>query len=837
MSFFQSQKSKTAICLVDASGSTRSEFIAGTTVFNQMAKILYDLEYPSYRIIFWNNDKGTVNNFVNGVDVIPFVIDKTNLSLLFKTKFEKITTACLTFPHLGFTNIKEEWLQDDPEIILVTDGQIGYNKITARDMTILKQKLVNEIRKVNKLSIISVDKSENNLYDVEHVASAVGNDIYKLVMDNNLTNIVNKFISHTPNKKYVHINKMVPPAGFLPYTDKYFSEKNMTEFIQYIRNEINETKSDMDCLTIAQNLSTTLYYLTKGNSPKLMQSRVELFGSLFKNKLDINFVNYILMESIENERTGKAQIIADYRNNLKNLYAESQKMLLANTKNAIGFVDKFITLPFGSKNNYSIMYGSSRDIDGGIRINNQNFPNSTVLGIPILPVSYTNEQCVRQWVRQVISLHYHIDPLSDYALYTFISLAWIVSNFNVEKITNAYKGLVLTMLRKKRPNSNETDLDRIENGYLPTTSAGDFNKFLDVLVKVIKVLELDILPETLWYNICHMMGFEKQIKHFPNEKVVQLEVAAKVIEVPDLNINYSCIICLEDYNDAANSSGFKILPHYFSKDYNCEPNFLICSYCIDDFINSDNCACPICFNRLNKKYFEQVSSKVKFELPDIFLNYIKECLANKEILLGQRPSNKSRAIEPNIVTTGNLVFTRGTVGAGKTTYSRKLEKYLLDQKVPVIIQCPDMYRKNGTGVKATARGIKRSLERFIKTYEKNSNKTIIIDTCGESTNITNVFGVNLSGWNVHEVYPNWDDSDPKGYFMWSLQNVLNRKSPNKEDQFWLNPLDAGAETCRKVHDTKFKNVFKLEPYQMEDFNLAAEYAKKIKEPSFDFLKL
>jgi len=855
MSFFIESKSDTAIFLVDASGSTKLSFVGNKTVFDKMADVMIDLNYKNNRIIFWNSD--TTGVFDKGIEIIPFIVKKENIKLLFARTMTKITGRCLTFPHLGFQNIKPEWLKDDPQIYLFTDGQITcYNSI-GNPQDITKMQLSSEIKKINQLSIVSIDKTTNDLYDAEHMANAVGNDIYKIVVDNNLTGIVTNFTSYSPQKTYVHINKIKPPAGYLPYTNKYFSEKNIRDFIVYVGNEINNAASDTECMIIAQNLATTLYYLTKDCSPALAQSRIRIFSTLFNGRLDAEFINYILTEAIENERVGKAQIIADYKKNLKNLYAQSQTALLKNTKTAIGFGDQFISLPYPVRhedNSYMMLRGSSRLINEKLTLKKQTFNNCAAFGVPALPIEYSNEQCVRQWVRQVIGLRYGVDPLSDLALYLFLVITWIVNKSVVDKsVIDIFVKLAMTMLRKKRPNSIETELDRMERGELPTTSSGTYADFLKTLERAIQFTGLQTTPEELWYNISKLFKFDAQLKHFnvPNAVDASPVTCLSIIDIPnEVELDYTCILCIEDIN-----KGYAINPHRFigANECMCHPNFLICVTCIDTFKNSGNCVCPICFAQLSNNSFKNIDTKPDFKLPDIFTKTIQLDMQNAQCARTQRdiqqPNAQHDIQQPDAQdmaahTIGNLVILRGTVGSGKSTYAKKLAQYLRSNKIPVLIQGPDQYRKNGASAKGANNAIKQAISHFIgkctnmqknaqhKNIQHINHKTIIIDTCGEYVDTSNIFGHNLSDWKIHTIYPNWNEADPEGYYMWSLRNILNRHAPGKNDNYWLNPTNIGANECRKIHKNKFKNVFMMDTYSQDNFNKADEYIKSLQEPEF-----
>ena len=137
------------------------------------------------------------------------------------------------------------------------------------------------------------------------------------------------------------------------------------------------------------------------------------FSNLFnETSLDSIFVNFILETAVNNESDGSANIFAEYRNQLKNLYKSANTLLFNNTKNALGVNNDIITYPLGD----IILTGNSKLISKNIHITDKSkkitYPQSAIeiddFIIPILP--YKNHQKIKYqramfetWIRTIVS--------------------------------------------------------------------------------------------------------------------------------------------------------------------------------------------------------------------------------------------------------------------------------------------------------------------------------------------------------------------------------------------------------------------------------------------------
>lgn len=457
------------ILLIDASGSVMQNKFNDTLIFDQMKKIIDTFEETEYRVIFWNSDMKTQEPFVNGVYKLPFVVKKSTLEQTFLFIRKSINQYCLTFPHLAFNNISDEWISNKSsvqraKIYFITDGEMGFGSITTNEKNNLKVQLSESIKKLFakynniQLNIVTVEPKIMDFTQIETLQKAAGCDVYNVIMENRLTKYITKFISYTPNNSdgFVHISKNIPPAGYVPFGDKYFSEMRTNEFVKYIADLISKTKGENELLQIVQNLSSTLCTLTKDKPPHAIKGIISTFCGLFNNTvLDIMFVQFILTDAVEKENAGMANIFATYRSKLQDLYKQANDLLQKNVKDAIGTNESFLTLPINDK----IVSGHYRLVDRNVTMDKTIFQQACItinnILVPIIPFEYgnsslMNEQCLRQWTRLLIHKMYGVNALEDIVIYIVLAIVLkvILSDVN-DEVKNSYRKLGMTMLKKR----------------------------------------------------------------------------------------------------------------------------------------------------------------------------------------------------------------------------------------------------------------------------------------------------------------------------------------------------------------------------------------------------
>src|SRR6185437_4116679 len=99
----------------------------------------------------------------------------------------------------------------------------------------IKNSLVQELKQQfaagRRLHIITVESVDRDFNKVESLQGAAGCDVFNCLQENQLTQMITQFVSHTPKGgRFVHINRNKAPVGFVPYGDRYFSEFRVPAF-------------------------------------------------------------------------------------------------------------------------------------------------------------------------------------------------------------------------------------------------------------------------------------------------------------------------------------------------------------------------------------------------------------------------------------------------------------------------------------------------------------------------------------------------------------------------------------------------------------------------------
>lgn len=856
---FESHKSKSpSILLVDASGSVMSSKIGDTIIFDRIKNIINEMEETEFRIIFWNSNKADNPAFKNGVKKLPFVVNKSTLAQAFGFVKKNINNSCLTFPHLAFDNITEDWINnvDLTKIYLITDGEMGYHSISLTDKLSLKTALGESITRLFKrynniqLSIITVEPINRDFMSVETLQNAAGCDVYRVIMENKLTKYVSKFISYTPNNAdgFVHINRNIPPPGFIPFGDKFFSELKMNQFIKYLSQMISETTTDDSILQIVQNLSSTVGKLTKDRPKKVVDDIIQMFCSLFnETSIDIMFVRYILTDAVSNENEGTANVYASYRSKLKDLYKQAGELVLKNVKDAIGMNKSFVSFPIENR----IISGNARLVDTNIKIDNVTYPSAGVsingIMVPVFPMnadylSQMNEQCLRQWIRVIVSRLYNVNKLDDMIIYVVLAttLNICISDLD-ENIKEAYRTLSHIMLKKKRTNTDITELENLTNGELPIPGNGKIDTFYSHMTGIGSRLGLELKPMTIWYILCLALNNEhlinKQLIHciesikqdFGEINVGTFDFLSKIREMIPQNfvhfempytdaLEYYCLICLEN---TSSTGGYRFLPHRNIGGSTCSPIYVLSETGYQGLMNNDDTSvCPICYTQLSELDFERVGPKPASTIFNVFDDSTPNVFVDRPQAKNDGSNSSSNVKNYQSIVTpkrqGTIIFLKGVVGAGKSTYSKKIEESVRNKGGCCIVVGTDKYCKNGFSLPDAVNKIKEEFS-IIDTV-LNDMLVIVIDTCGEKDNADNIFGYNFRGWKKINLWVNYDKSRIEQYLAWTIRNVLRRTIPTADDNHWLNPDSGSVELCKKVHATKTKALFGKRAPKLFEFN-------------------
>ena len=886
---------ETAIVLLDISGSVKGQYNGKESIYDREVKIIQSLRGKRFKLILWNDE------FIK----LPFEVNQKNFNQCFTVNKNQCGGA--TYPHVAFENIKD-WIQDKytKTIHFVTDGEFTYR--TAAERKRLADSIF-EIIKIMPDVQINIHTVENRSIDfnnLEKLDGIAGADVYKVISENKLTNYVSKFITFATNcdeNGYTQINKVRAPSGYASYGDSYFPENKLDKFIDYLKEEIAVNKNNEDALlNTVQKLTVTINDLTKDKPKYTNQNYLLLFQRLFEDTaLDQVIVMFMLQQSAANESAGKAELFTTYRAQLKELYKNAQKMLSQDVRCALNIYGKFMTLPYNGK----IIVGESAHAIHQITMVNTSFQNGAIKVenrlVPIIPFtiifsSQMSEQCLRQWIRAITSQMTNLNHMDDAIIYHVMNYNFIVAISELpENIKSNYRMLVTTMLRKKRLNTvNVAELDRLELGELPTQNNGDLKAFERNMSLLAKDLKLDIKPYSMWYLLCLAHGnktlIQNQYRHCKENLVsdfgdmqhdtllihatnFDLIPKYKLMQFNDdsTNFEYTCPI---KCTNTSMTGGFKIKPHktFYSTHY-CEPLYVISKEGFNELLTMSNYSvCMNCFTPITSNDFyavppKQESLNVKIFTEDendyfkttIQYNTTQNVYTQKSFNMNTNANKQTNQVSQ--IKNKILVFLRGTVGCGKTTYAEKFQKYVESKntstnRIMCLVEGTDKYCKNGTPMKRACTMVGNSIRSALSANV--DTLVILIDTCGQHTNKNNVFGVNLNDFTVHIIYPNYNDNDKIGYLAWSLRNVLQRTKPSVMSNWNLNPETAGIETCVKVHREKAsvigyvdKSLFQISlpligpsDYNMSLSNCltnlaikANEYSATLKEPDFSFLSI
>ena len=868
MAFFQeiavsaaqgNQKSP-ATLVIDASGSVLSNFTLGKAIFDQMETIIQNLPHENFRIVFWNSDGPLNKEFNGGVMVIPFVVTKTSLKQPFQMVKAKIKNHCLTFPHLGFDAIPQTWWNktDPNHVYFVTDGQIGWGTCPPSEMNNLKQKFASSIKKMIAnannvhLSILTVESKNRDFNSLEALRGAAGCDVFEVIQKEGLTDLITKFSSFTPNclDGYNHIATTRAPPGFVPFENKIFHEAKTGEFITWIYTQIQEKlNSEDDLIRMIQNLTATVRVLTKDKSKQISVQIIQNFAELFRGSvIEPMMVNFMLTDAIDLANQGKSEVFAKYRANLKDFYKMANDLLNRSVKNAVGIRGSFVSLPIHDK----IITGPDQMVDVTMDFGGNRLPCCAVkvdhLNVPVLPLETTSsnvtEQCLRQYIRMIIGSQYGVDKLGDVVIYVVLGLTMLVVNSSATpEIKNAYRHFSEVMLKKKRLNTNITELERLESGEFPTPNSGRIEHFNEFMTTVNGILGTTAQPMVLWYAVIQSLNnprlILKQLPHCQDAVLasfgeIPVNIGALLLadvakpEVATISENaildYKCLITLDDCSAVG---GHKLLPHSSPTDQVCCPIHVFSESGYQQFVASHDLFCPVCYTVLTPDSFEPVQARstdggriFSEELSSVYTVAATTAPRGRGGY-ASTPSHTPVPVSPltraptQVASSSQAPSTqkkilfkmRGDVGTGKSTYAYELQQKLesLGLSMTVINESTDKYCKMGVQIKDAAGRVKaqmRKLNQVVTEY-----LVVIIDTCDDKGSGNIVFDYNFSDWTIHTVMPNFDQDNIRGYLEWSLRNVLNRPLHSSTTMFYLNPVSASVDVCLKVHSDKGRNLF------------------------------
>ena len=607
------------IVMIDKSGSTKSFMQSGKTILSTFSDIiknhLKSFDKKICRVIFWCNEHHIFENHVPIND-----IDKA-IDYIEQSKIKRSNTDV----SVAFKYMPNEWLLESKNIYIITDGDINQDKYKFASQ--IKSLMQNHCD--IKIHIISVENN-NNDYNINAIEA--GNEIYRMIKSNNLTQHVKSFVSYNNIHKTQYFINMYNPdlhEGYIPYENKCFPITKTNLFVEFINNKIKQS-DEININKIIHNLTFTIYHLVKNKPIKLQNDIMDMFCALFPVNYDC--IKSLLVTEIENHKDGISNTFQEYQTKRNKLFERANDCINANTSESIscGKQLSFLTIPIETtegfviyecnKPNDSVKIGSNVFNNSGIKINGHIIP---IFPKKILKSDFKN-QCLRQWTRAIYSKIFNKTVNSDIVLYKF--LAEILKIF-LSDVDNAVKetfvGLALVMLDRRRYQSGGIkEIEHLLAGNPPLPVYDEFDKMDDILREC--AVDFGVEPYTLWYGIVSMLGnitlVNNQLKYckesLKKDNMATFNIIKKLKSKLKMNIKHIKLDITEyeyyDYITLENTSetgGYKVPSHNIG-EYICDPKYVISNACYDE-LRATDLSCPICHTHITN--FEKIKPKSYYD--------------------------------------------------------------------------------------------------------------------------------------------------------------------------------------------------------------------------------
>jgi hypothetical protein len=275
-------------------------------------------------------------------------------------------------------------------------------------------------------------------------------------------------------------------------------------------------------------------------------------------------------------------------------------------------------------------------------------------------------------------------------------------------------------------------------------------------------------------------------------------------------LDYNCIITLANCEQIG---GYRIIPHPFSRNNQeiCKPNFMYSDEGYKLNLEQAQVFCPICYTSIDASNFAKVNPKVDINSPlleQITIDFSDNKMI-EPIQSASKPSiNSTFNFQNKFNKTGILIKLRGTIGQGKSTYAYELEQKLNKfDDVFCVNEGTDKYCKEGCKMPEAVSMVTNAI---MKVNRVDKFPVVIIDTCGEHNTSNVIFSYDFTDWEQIVVCPNYTEgtSNFDALTAWTIRNMLRRTESGKQTNYWLNPVNAGVNTCLTVHFNKSKAVYK-----------------------------
>ena len=502
------------VILIDISGSTEDKFKGLKTCkrmtvreyeFDLALNICKNSNYEQAHIITWST---TGNLFEN-----------QSINSIHKLK-KNTSSGGGTMLKSGLKHIKDEFFVNDKitRIIVITDGEISDNNSQICDK-------LNMLCKNNIcIEIIAV---ETNNCDYSNANISVGNAFYNMVKKNNMTRLINKFSVYNENEiEFINFSNPQVKEGYIPYYDKMFNINDLKKFIEHVNESAkgllnsNVKTLKFEIIKFSQNLSLSLYHITKNYTHQQQLTLIELFCNMFKESEYYSQVRQILLNEVNNHIVGKASTYQELRkekyisfeNTNIDLMTDTEKAICGDSSNNIISGPKYSFLLMDNNKKHfvietfddkisNILNGFTTYKNSSIQINNYCFP------IMFDFIQKQTNASALQWLKFNYSKKLNISMSNEYIYYYLLCDAYLVRN-NI-KLTKIYNKYIFNALNDTKYGSNLTIL----NEMIKTKT---INIPYGILQDAVKYYSSNIKPLTLYYLICN----KYLLTHLNNDSVI-----------------------------------------------------------------------------------------------------------------------------------------------------------------------------------------------------------------------------------------------------------------------------------------------------------------------------
>ena len=638
------------IFLIDVSGSTDSLFQKGKISFNpaiekpkcKLTVMEYEFDlalsicdkfkYEKAHVITWSTKAELFEN--QTIKNIQRIKKKSNSNGGTELK-------------CGLKLIKDEFFDKNTitKIIIITDGEISDNN------TVICNQL-NELSKHNIcIEIIAVETNKN---DYSNANVSVGNAIYRMIKNNNMTRLVNKFSVYNANEiEFINFSNPRVKDGFIPYYDNMFSITDLKHFIEHINQSIKEIMENNDdtlkfrIIKFVQNLSLSLYHITKNQSHQYQLSMVELFCNMFKDTEHYASVRSILLNEVNNHIVGKASTYQELRKERHTKIENTNIDLMINTEKAIcGNDDNLNQIKYSfllmDNDNKHLVIESNDDILSDIKLGFTTYKNASAkienYCVPVMFNFLNNSSAALQWMKFNYSRKINISISNEHIYYYLLCDAHLVRNN--QQLSKIYDKYITCALNDTKYGSQVTILGEMKKNKSIAIPYG-------ILHDATKYYNHNIKPLVLYYMICN----KYLLSHLDNNQFV-IDSLRKYCEKDIMNeLNLESIDNWDDINEKLESiyndnvqiiqhnsiEKNILLPHkYLNLDFDCSGKNAINS---DDGLACDVCNCKISYTKFEKTIDIPNLSNIKD-------NYIFNLKKHIDLgLLDGMPNNKLINVE------------------------------------------------------------------------------------------------------------------------------------------------------------------------------------------------